>query len=97
METPSPQTGKVILLTGASSGIGEATARELARQGHRLVIGARRNDRLAALQDELRAEGGTVDALTVDVTRAEDLESMVDFARDTHGRVDVLINNAGVS
>ncbi len=60
---------KVILLTGASSGIGEATARHLARMGHHLVIGARRTERLTVLQKELRAEGCEVDTVELDVTR----------------------------
>ncbi|MGO1164166.1 SDR family oxidoreductase [Brucella sp. C7-11G] len=87
---------KVILLTGASSGIGEATARHLARMGHHLVIGARRTERLAVLQKELRAEGRQVDTVELDVTRFEGLQRMVDFARERHGQIDVLINNAGV-
>ncbi|ERM01910.1 oxidoreductase [Brucella intermedia 229E] len=87
---------KVILLTGASSGIGEATARHLARMGHHLVIGARRTERLAVLQKELRAEGCEVDTVELDVTRLEGLQRMVDFARERHGQIDVLINNAGV-
>ncbi|OWU61342.1 oxidoreductase, partial [Staphylococcus aureus] len=87
---------KVILLTGASSGIGEATARHLARMGHHPVIGARRTERLAVLQKELRAEGCEVDTVELDVTRLEGLQRMVDFARERHGQIDVLINNAGV-
>lgn len=87
---------KIIVLTGASSGIGEATARHLAREGHYLYIGARRLDRLTALQDELRGEGGHVEAVQLDVTRPEDLQTLVARAHAEHGRVDVLINNAGV-
>jgi NADP-dependent 3-hydroxy acid dehydrogenase YdfG len=96
METITSDTAKVIVLTGASSGIGEATARHLARSGHTLVIGARRIDRLTALQDELRAQGAKVDARALDVTRLEDLQDIVAFARKRYGRVDTLINNAGV-
>jgi len=84
--------GKIILLTGASSGIGEATARRLVQAGHHLVIGARRIERLQALRDEL----GNIDCLPIDVTRAEDLAQMAQFALQQHGRIDVLINNAGV-
>lgn len=84
--------GKIILLTGASSGIGEATARRLVQAGHHLVIGARRIERLQALRDEL----GNIDCLPIDVTRAEDLTQMAQFALQQHGRIDVLINNAGV-
>lgn len=87
---------KVIILTGASSGIGEATARYLARQGHFLYIGARRLERLIKLQTELRAEGCKVVAMDLDVTRLEGLQRIVAKALDDHGRVDVLINNAGI-
>ncbi|MBL3827117.1 MULTISPECIES: SDR family oxidoreductase [unclassified Marinobacter] len=87
---------KVILLTGASSGIGEATARVLSKQGHRLVIGARRTERLAALADDLRSEGGNVEYRAVDVTRGEDLQAFADAALTLYGRIDVIINNAGV-
>lgn len=83
---------KTILLTGASSGIGEATARRLVQAGHHLVIGARRIERLQALRDEL----GNIDCLAIDVTQAEDLAKMAQFALQQHGRIDVLINNAGV-
>jgi NADP-dependent 3-hydroxy acid dehydrogenase YdfG len=87
---------KVIILTGASSGIGEAIARLLASQGHKLVLGARRTDRLAILCDELRASGAQLDYLATDVTQRADTQQLADFARDTYGRVDVMINNAGV-
>lgn len=87
---------KVILLTGASSGIGEATARLLAKQGHRLVIGARRTERLEALAQALRSEGGNVEYRALDVTRREDIQAFADAALKLHGRIDVIINNAGV-
>lgn len=87
---------KVIVITGASSGIGEATARLLASQGARVVLGARRTDRLEALAREIRSAGGIADALALDVTRLDDMQSFVDFAVELHGGVDVLINNAGV-
>ena len=96
MEFINANNSKVIVLTGASSGIGEATARHLAQIGHKLVIGARRTDRLTALQDELREKGACVDALTLDVTQLADLERAAAFALQRHGRIDVLINNAGV-
>ncbi|NYT73509.1 SDR family oxidoreductase [Halomonas sp. QX-2] len=86
----------VVLLTGASSGIGEATALWLAGQGHRLIIGARRTDRLKALAERIRAKGGTVDYRTLDVTDLDDMRAFADFAIKLHGRVDVIINNAGV-
>lgn len=87
---------KVILVTGASSGIGEATVKLLARQGHRLVIGARRTERLAALAETLRAAGGQVEYRAVDVTQRADVQAFADFALQLHGRIDVIINNAGV-
>lgn len=96
MHTPISNTEKIVLLTGASSGIGEATARHLASAGHRLVIGARRQDRLQTLCETLRSQGAVVDALALDVTRLEDVQKMAEFALQKHGRIDVLINNAGV-
>ncbi|KPQ28673.1 SDR family oxidoreductase [Halomonas sp. HL-93] len=92
----TPYPSKVVLLTGASSGIGEATARWLAGQGHRLIIGARRTDRLEALTKTLRAEGGTVDYRALDVTNLEDMQAFADFAINLYGRIDVIINNAGI-
>ncbi|HEV7852314.1 MAG TPA: SDR family oxidoreductase [Mycobacterium sp.] len=87
----------VIAVTGASSGIGEATARHLATRGARLVIGARRTDRLEALADEIRKDGGEVVPVEVDVTRRADLQRLVQTAVDRFGRLDVLVSNAGVS
>ncbi|AGW94336.1 MULTISPECIES: SDR family oxidoreductase [Cupriavidus] len=91
-----PTESKVILITGASSGIGEGTARLLAAQGHRLVIGARRTDRLAELAESLQAAGATVRYRALDVTSAEDVAAFARFALESFGRIDVLINNAGV-
>lgn len=85
-------TNKIILLTGASSGIGEATVRQLVKEGHQLIIGARRLARLQRMQEEL----GNIDALEVDVTQPGDMQKMADFALSKYGRIDVLINNAGV-
>lgn len=87
---------KVILITGASSGIGEGAARLLAAQGHRLVIGARRTDRLVALTKSLEETGGIVRYRELDVTSADDVAAFARFALDAFGRIDVLINNAGV-
>lgn len=88
--------GKVIAITGASSGIGEAAARLLARRGARVVLGARRTDRLEALARDIHAEGGAARFRKLDVTRLEDMEAFIHYARTELGRVDVLINNAGV-
>jgi NADP-dependent 3-hydroxy acid dehydrogenase YdfG len=87
---------KVILITGASSGIGAATARRLAAAGHLIVAGARRTDRLAALGDEVRATGGVLNAYPLDVTDLGSVRAFVAAALDRHGRIDVLVNNAGV-
>lgn len=88
--------GKVIAITGASSGIGEATARLLASKGAHVVLGARRTDRLEALASALRADGGSARYRALDVTKRDDVTSFMDFARAEHGRIDVIINNAGV-
>ncbi|MEG3131872.1 SDR family oxidoreductase [Pantoea cypripedii] len=87
---------QVIILTGASSGIGEGIARLLTMQGHQLVIGARRVERLASLCAELRAQGGSIDYLATDVTQRHDTQKLADFALAKYGRIDVMINNAGV-
>lgn len=87
---------KTVLITGASSGIGEATARRLAALGHNLVIGARRTDRLAALAVELRAQGAAVTPVELDVTHLESVRAFAEAAVAEHGRIDVLVNNAGV-
>lgn len=87
---------KVVLITGASSGIGEAVARNLAAAGHAVVLGARRSDRLQALADELCAQGLRASFRTLDVTQLADVQQFVEFAESTYGPVDVMINNAGV-
>ena len=89
--------GKVVAITGASSGIGEATALLLADRGAAVVLGARRVDRLDALADGIRGRGGRAASLDVDVTRREDLERLVDLAVGQFGRLDVLVGNAGIS
>lgn len=88
--------GKSIVITGASSGLGEAAARLLAEKGAKVVLAARRTDRIAALAAEINAQGGEAIALATDVTRAEDMQKLVDTAIQQWGRIDVLINNAGV-
>lgn len=90
------ESSKVILITGASSGIGEATARLLASKGHRVVLGARRTDRLDQIVREITEAGGTAAFRELDVTKRADVQAFVDFARERFGRVDVLFNNAGV-
>ncbi len=87
---------KVVIITGASSGIGEATARLLAKNGAKVVLGARRTDRLEVIAKEIHAEGGIVEYQTLDVTQRSQLEEVVQFAKNKFDRVDVLINNAGV-
>ncbi|NRP19553.1 putative oxidoreductase [Ensifer adhaerens] len=85
---------KVVVITGASSGLGEATVRRLAREGARLVLGARRIDRLQALADELSL--GRQSALQTDVTSFEEVTRLVDHAVTLYGRIDVMLNNAGL-
>ncbi|GAC1036032.1 SDR family oxidoreductase [Pseudomonas sp. No.117] len=87
---------KVVVITGASSGLGEATARRLAQEGARLVLGARRLDRLEALAAELQATGAQVAVQATDVTQAEQVQALVDLALDRYGRIDVMLNNAGL-
>lgn len=89
-------SGKVVVITGASSGLGEATARHLAERGAIVVLGARRVDRLQALVDEITRAGGQASAVATDVTDAAQVQALVDGAVDKHGRVDVILNNAGV-
>jgi NADP-dependent 3-hydroxy acid dehydrogenase YdfG len=92
----SSLTDKVILITGASSGIGEATARHLAARGARVVLGARRTDRLEKLTASIRAAGGTAEYRALDVTSLADTQAFADFALRKFDRIDVIINNAGV-
>jgi NADP-dependent 3-hydroxy acid dehydrogenase YdfG len=88
--------GKVIVITGASSGLGLAAARLLSARGARVVLGARRVDRLDQLADELNAQGHRALAVATDVTVARDVRRLVDSAIETFGRIDILVNNAGV-
>lgn len=88
--------GKVILITGASSGIGEATARLLAQKGAKVVLGARRTDRMERLVGEIRESGEIAMARQLDVTQRHEVQTFVDAALSDFGRIDVIINNAGV-
>ncbi|MFC9806524.1 SDR family oxidoreductase [Streptomyces griseoaurantiacus] len=87
--------GKVIALTGASSGIGEETAVHLAARGARVVLGARRKERLDAVVERITSQGGEAVGLVVDVTRREDLARLTGEAVERFGRLDVLVSNAG--
>jgi len=89
--------GKVVAVTGASSGIGEATALELAARGSAVVLGARRTDRLDAVAERIRASGGRAEVLATDVTQRADLEQLVAAAVQRFGRLDVLVSNAGIA
>jgi NADP-dependent 3-hydroxy acid dehydrogenase YdfG len=89
-------SGKVVVITGASSGLGEATARHLSAHGALVVLGARRADRLKTLADELNASGAKAVAIVTDVTRADQVKRLVDTAVQSCGRIDVMINNAGL-
>jgi NADP-dependent 3-hydroxy acid dehydrogenase YdfG len=88
--------GKVVVITGASSGLGKASARLLSADGARVVLGARRHDRIEALAGELTGKGGKAIAVTTDVTACEEVKKLVDAAVQTYGRIDVMINNAGL-
>jgi NADP-dependent 3-hydroxy acid dehydrogenase YdfG len=88
--------GKVIVITGASSGLGEAAARRLSAEGASVVLGARRLDRLATLTKEFGAKGAKSLVVATDVTDRAQVQKLVDSAVETFGRIDVLINNAGV-
>ena len=89
--------GTVVAITGASSGIGEATARLLAERGAAVVLGARRRDRIDAVARDIREAGGRATGCATDVTRPEDLQRLVATAVAEFGRIDVLVNNAGVA
>jgi NADP-dependent 3-hydroxy acid dehydrogenase YdfG len=88
--------GKVVVITGASSGLGEATARHLSGQGATVVLGARRLERIEALAQEITSRGGRALAMATDVTQADQVQRLADAAVEAFGSVDVLLNNAGL-
>lgn len=87
---------KVVIITGASSGLGEATAHRLAKGGAKLVLAARREERLKQLADAIVEEGGNAVYQVTDVTDRDQVEALAKVARDQYGRIDVLVNNAGL-
>jgi NADP-dependent 3-hydroxy acid dehydrogenase YdfG len=87
---------KVIIITGATSGIGEATARLLAKEGATTVVTGRRQDRLDKLAADIEKAGGQALAVPTDVTKQDSIQQMVDQTQDKYGRIDILFNNAGV-
>src|SRR5436190_131030 len=86
---------KVVLITGASSGMGLAAAQAFAREGARLILGARRTDEGEAIADAIRRDGGEAAFLATDVNREQDIAKLVGLALERHGRLDVAFNNAG--
>jgi NADP-dependent 3-hydroxy acid dehydrogenase YdfG len=88
--------GKVVVITGASSGLGAAAARHLAAEGASVVLAARRTERLQALADEIVESGGEALPVTTDVTERDQVQALVDAAVEEFGRIDVMLNNAGV-
>jgi NADP-dependent 3-hydroxy acid dehydrogenase YdfG len=96
MNTSLSTAQKTILITGASAGIGEGVARVAGAAGAKLVLGARRLDRLEALAEDIRRDGGTVEVMQLDVTSRDEMQAFAAFAQQRFGRIDVLVNNAGV-
>src|SRR5690242_17417959 len=89
-------TDKVVVITGASSGISESTTKLLAEQGAKVVLGARRSNRIDAVVQEISAAGGKAIGSATDVTKRAEVEALIQRAVDNFGRVDVLVNNAGI-
>lgn len=87
---------KVVVISGASSGIGEAIARHLAKKGAKVVLGARRTDKLEGILKDIESEGGKAAIFALDVTNLNNFREFVSFAEQTFGKIDVLVNNAGV-
>src|SRR6201987_4394446 len=95
MRTPNI-ADKVVVITGASSGIGKSAARLLAGSGAKVALGARRTDRIDALVKDITAKGGTALGFQADVTRRSEVEALVQGAIHDYGRIDVIVNNAGI-
>lgn len=87
---------KVVIITGASSGIGEATAKELAQHGAKVVLAARREERLQELAESIKQDGGEAIYQVTDVTKQEEVEQLAQLALDTYGQIDAIFNNAGL-
>src|SRR5262249_16269550 len=87
---------KVVVITGASSGIGESTAKLLAQRGAKVVLGARRKDRIGAVVKEISAAGGKAIGFAVDVTKRAEVEALIRGAVESFGRLDVIVNDAGI-
>ncbi|MEJ5204380.1 SDR family oxidoreductase [Acinetobacter junii] len=87
---------KVIVITGASSGLGEATVRLLAKKGAKVVLGARRTEKLEAIVQDIRAEGGQAEFIGMDITKPQEVQALIEKALNAFGQIDVLVNNAGL-
>lgn len=89
-------SGKVVVITGASSGIGESTAKLLASLGAQVVLGARREERIEVVASDIRSKGGTAISVRTDVTQREQVGTLIETATREYGRIDVLVNNSGI-
>ena len=96
MSKMSEITEKVVIITGASSGLGEATARRLAKNGARLMLAARREDRLKDLVADLQKDGGVAKYQVTDISDRSEVEQLVQATKEAYGKIDVLVNNAGL-
>ncbi|ELY6121956.1 SDR family oxidoreductase [Acinetobacter baumannii] len=87
---------KVVVITGASSGLGEATARLLAKKGAKVALGARRTEKIEAIVHDIRAEGGQAEFIGMDITKPQEVQALIEKALSAFGQIDVLVNNAGL-